>query len=577
MRQRLLNTHDRIAAGTRHRPGLDYLGAGTYIAELEMLQRSLTGNGGAPVAAGLLARAIRAARTFGVHLATLDLREHAERHHTAVGALLDRTGELAVPYAELPRPERTRLLAAELGSRRPLLGATVAPPEGAAAVLETLGTVRTAMETFGPDAIESYIVSMTTGADDLLAVAVLAREVGLLDTATGTTQIGFVPLFETVAELQRCGDIADELFRDPNYRQLVRARGDTQEVMLGYSDSNKDAGVTTSQWEIHQAQRRLRDVAAAHGVRLRLFHGRGGSVGRGGGPSGDAVLAAPPGVLEGEMKVTEQGEVISDKYLLPTLARDNLEILLGAVLQGSAVHRAPIVPPDVLARWDTAMDLVSDAARTAYRALIDDPGLPAFFATATPVEELAHLNLGSRPARRTQGGPASLSQLRAIPWVFGWTQTRMIVPGWYGVGAGLAAAREAGLGDVLDDMRDRWPFFGTFLGNVEMTLAKTDLAIASAYVDALVEPSLRPVFTMIEAEHVRTLTEVLRLTGGGLLEQHPLLRRTLATRSTYLRPLHHLQVALLRRSRAATDDDPDVRRALLVSVNGIAAGLRNTG
>lgn len=578
-RQRLRDSPGSRNGGA-HREGRDYLGAGEYLADLGVIDRSLRAHLGERIAEGRLARTLRTARALGLHLAELDIREHSEVHHSAIAALYERLGELEHPYSDLDRAERTALLSRELARGRPLAPRRGQLPAAAAEAVEVFDMLHAAQQTYGEDAVSTYVVSMCRGVDDLLAVAVLAREAGLIDLAadgTGRSSVDLVPLFETVEELTQAGRLLDELLCDPGYRRQVRARGDLQEVMLGYSDSNKGAGITTSQWEIQRAQRQLRDVAARHDVRLRLFHGRGGSVGRGGGPAGEAVAASPYGVVDGVMKVTEQGEVVSDKYSLPTLAHDNLEIMLSAVLDATLLHKVARWPSDTLARWDEAMTVVSDAAGSAYRKLVERTGFPEFFTSATPVNELSWLNVGSRPSRRPGRGEPTLDDLRAIPWVFGWTQTRMVVPGWFGLGSGLSAAREAGFASVLEEMQ-QWAFFTNLLGNVEMTLAKTDLRIGGCYVSALVDPPLQPMFDTIVAEHDLTQREVLRLTGAGcLLARHPVLRQTLQVRAAYLEPLHHLQVELLAQRRQEEEPEPDLHRALLLTVNGIAAGLRNTG
>jgi phosphoenolpyruvate carboxylase len=585
MKAKLANTRDRLRTGAPRQAGRDYRGTTEIIADLELMRASLARNAGQLTATGKLAAVIRTISSFGLHLATLDIREHSEAHHAVLAQLYARTGEVA-EYAKLTRTQRIELLSEELAGRRPLAGAQVTLTDGARKTYDVFTTIREMQEFFGSEVIESYIISMTHGIDDVLAAVLIAREVGLVSMGGEKAKIGFVPLLEEVSELESAGEILDQLLSVPAYRAIVHARGDVQEVMLGYSDSNKDAGITTSQWTIHRAQRALRDAAAKHGVRLRLFHGRGGTVGRGGGPTHEAILAQPFGTLDGAIKVTEQGEVISDKYTLPALARENLELTVAAVLTATLVHTTPRQPQVELSSWDNTMDQVSAAAFTAYRSLIEHPDLPAYFWASTPTELLGALNIGSRPARRPDAG-AGLAGLRAIPWVFGWTQSRQIVPGWFGVGTGLAAAREAGLGDQLHDMYDRWQFFQTFVSNVEMMLAKTDLSIAERYVETLVPVNLKPIFGTIKAEFALVATEISALTGNAAaLSNQPALARTLAVRDTYLEPLHHLQIALLGHYRASRGEpgsgrpsttDPALERALLTTVNGIAAGLRNTG
>ena len=577
-RQRLAVIHRRLVEAGRPMPGpAVYDSADELAHDLAVIARSLDANHGGLLARGRLARVRRIVAMIGFDLATLDIREHAERHHRALSRLF---APLGIDYAGLSGAERAVLLAEELAGPRPL--ALLGRSLGADAedVLELFRVLRREMDARGDQIVQSYIVSMTRGVDDVLAPAVLAREAGLVDLGAGVARLGFVPLFETIEDLRSVGPVLRELLAVEPYRRLVELRGGTQEVMVGYSDSNKDGGITTSQWEIHKALRAIAEVSAATGVRVTVFHGRGGTVGRGGGPTHASILGQPPGAVIGSVKITEQGEVIADKYGLPRLAHRNLDLAFAAVVEASLSHRSPRHDPAVTRRWDQVMETASGAAYEAYRAFLQAPGFVEYFRTSTPVEELAEMNIGSRPARRSRA-TEGLEGLRAIPWVFGWTQSRQLVPGWFGVGAGLAAARASGMGPDLDDMYQGWQFFRTFVSNVEMTLFKTDLAIARHYVATLVDPTLHCHFDAVCAEYDRTVAEVAALTGRGLLEDLPILRRTLAVRDAYLDPINVLQVDLLARHRGglagSADEGGLLLRTLLLTVNGVAAGMRNTG
>ncbi|OAB88947.1 phosphoenolpyruvate carboxylase [Janibacter melonis] len=570
---RLGLTQERVRRAEAHVPGQDYADDVELLDDLLVLHRSVSEHQGELVAAGELERLVRTVRSTGLTLAALDVREHSAKHHDAVGQLLDLTGDLDEPYAALDQPGRMRVLGAELAGRRPLARRPL-PLEGdAVTTARAFDAVVWALDSFGARTVESYIISMTRHADDVLAAVVLGREAGLVDIQAGVARVGFVPLLETVEELGKAEEIITALLSEPSYREVVRLRGDVQEVMLGYSDSNKSGGIAASQWQIQRAQRVITDLGARFGVRMTFFHGRGGSVGRGGGPTYDAILALPAGTVAGEVKITEQGEVISDKYALPVLARQNLELMIAATLEASVLHREHRRSADETERWDALMDRVADAAQERYLELTEREGLAGYFLSATPVDLLGQLRIGSRPSRRP-GADAGLDDLRAIPWVFGWTQSRQIVPGWYGVGSGLAAAGEDI--ETLREMYQSWPFFRSFLDNVAMTLAKTDLGIARQYVAALA-PDGEGTLDDIAAELDRTVAEVLRVTGdAALLDREPTLRTTLEIREHYLQPLHHLQVDLLRRQRDG-EDDARLGRALLHTVSGIAAGMRNTG
>lgn len=567
---RLVLTRERHAHGSAHVPHRDYKDTAELLSDLTLMRDSLFAHRGELIATGLLERTIRSVAAFGITHATLDVREHSDAHHGALAQIIGGT------YETQSHEERFKTLTALLAD--PKTPQTSSLTGNEAKTFTTFVAINELIEDFGPEIIETYIVSMTKGADDLIAATVLAKWAGLIDLSVDRAKIGFAPLLETVAELRAAGEILETLLSDPTYRRVVELRENVQEVMLGYSDSNKDAGIATSQWEIHRAQRRLRDVALKYGVRLRLFHGRGGSVGRGGGPTYEALVALPWGSIDGEIKVTEQGEVISDKYSLPALARENVELMLAASFEATILNRAPRQDEKELERWNDCMNLISDASFAKYRKLVDHPDLPTYFYASTPVEQLGNLFLGSRPSRRPDA-TSGLGSLRAIPWVFGWTQSRQIVPGWFGVGSGLREAREADKSDDMKSMLKEWHFFHTFISNVEMTLAKTDLVTARRYVETLVPKELHHFLDEITAEFELTVAEILILTEkNSLLSEQPVLARTLQVRDAYLSPLHLLQINLLQRVRNEGESaDPTLVRALLLTINGVAAGLRNTG
>jgi phosphoenolpyruvate carboxylase len=570
---RLINTRSRIKDGGEHTAGLDYAHPNQLIDELELIAESLRESRGQLIAQGAVARVKRAAMLLGFQMAILDVRQHSARHTAATTELF---GNVGVDYAALDGAARLETLSAELTGTRPLSGPTTSLSDDSAETLATFQAIKEAHGRYGRQVVESYIISMTESAGHVLEAAVLAREAGLVDLKQDIADLGFVPLVETIDDLRHSGELLDSLLADPNYRRIVSLRGDVQEVMLGYSDSNKVGGITTSQWEIYKAQRVMRNVAERHGIRLRLFHGRGGTIGRGGGPTHAAILAQPFGTVDGTIKVTEQGEVISEKYGNPEIAARNLELMVASVLESSLLHRQSRRSKETLDSWTEAMDCFSEHAYDCYRGLATDASLVPYFLSSTPVEELAKMNIGSRPSRRP-GGVGGIDDLRAIPWVFGWTQTRQIVPGWFGVGSGLRAARSAGYGDLLAEMVEEWSFMRTFVSNVEMTLSKTDLDISASYVAELVDSEHRGLLDVIREEYETTIEEVFGLLGTEeLLEDSPLLQRTLEVRDIYLDPINYLQVSLLARSRAG-EDTPELDRALLLTVNGIAAGMRNTG
>ncbi len=560
-----------------------YAAADELYRDLAVIHASLCEQGAALIADGRLQGLLRAVQIFGFHLAPIDLRQNSEVHERTVGELLARAGcvESAAHYAALDEEARIALLATEIANPRPLHSPHIDYGEETRNELAIFFAAHELRRRYGDAALPNAIISKTDGASDVLEVALLLKEAGLLRTAAGTAQPGalamnIVPLFETIADLRNGPAIMRRLFALPAYRALVASRGDEQEVMLGYSDSNKDGGFLTSGWELYKAEVELARVFADAGVRLRLFHGRGGSVGRGGGPSYLAILAQPDGAVSGQIRITEQGEVIASKYANPEVGRRNLEALTAATLEATLLDLEGKTEP---VAYRAVMENLSERAFHAYRALVyETEGFTRFFREATPIAEIGGLNIGSRPAARKKSD--RIEDLRAIPWVFSWAQCRLMLPGWYGFGSAVDGWLEDNPGglETLRDMADTWPFFRTLLSSMDMVMAKADLAIASRYADLVGDAALRAaIFGRIRAEFERTRRALLSiLRQDAFLADNPMLQRSIRTRFPYMDPLNHLQIELLSRHRAGEGDER-VQRGIHMSINGIAAGLRNSG
>lgn len=541
------------AALQRVHDGLDTEGAFDPAPPLSEIEHTLREAGQRRSAdAFALPLAVRG-RAFGVHLASLDIREHSAKTGAAVAELLAQGG-VTDGYASASEDERRAILRRELSTERPLLAAGRAPGAELSRVLGPLHAARDAIGRAGPRAFGRYVVSMSEDVSDLLEVLILAREVGVRALA--------VPLFETREDLARAPDVLRAVLAMPEYR--ARLGDDVQEVMIGYSDSNKDAGFFAAHWSLYEAQRRMAEVAREAGVRWRFFHGRGTSIGRGGGPMVRGMLGQPPGTIGAGLRITEQGEALADKYSHPERARRNLEQGLYGLLVAAATDPEPLDEA-----WAAAMDRAAEASVGVYRELVEDPSFIAFFQAVTPIEEIARLRIASRPVRRP--GTTSLHDLRAIPWVMSWTQNRANVPGWYGLSTALDT-----LGiELARELYEGAPFFRSMLDNAQMALAMSDESIFSAYLSLAPEGDhLGP---RILAAHRETIARVVEVTQAPLLANEPAIARSIELRNPYVEPIHRLQVELLRRARASEHIDPDLERALLLSIHGIAAGVRNAG
>ncbi|WP_347954199.1 phosphoenolpyruvate carboxylase [Gordonia aichiensis] len=570
----VLEPADRLLAAA----AVPYADAAEFLADLDVIDASLRAVDDAAIADDRLAALREAVRTFGFHLSGLDLRQNSETHEQVVGELLAWAG-VCPDYLALDENARVDLLVGELTSRRPLTSPEAQLSELATKELGVMHAAAAAVERFGPAAIPNYVISMCTSVSDMLEALILLKECGLyvIDGDGPRCPVRVVPLFETIDDLRGGASTLTATLALPFYRELVGAQGRLHEVMLGYSDSNKDGGYLTANWALYRAELDLVAAARAAGVRLRLFHGRGGTVGRGGGPSYDAILAQPPGAVQGSLRLTEQGEIIAAKYANPVSARRNLESLLAATIESSLLDTEGLGADSERAYAD--FDEIADLARGAYSELVHQtPGFVEYFTASTPLSEIGALNIGSRPTSRKQ--TTAIADLRAIPWVLSWTQCRVMLPGWYGVGS----AFEQWIGDdadrlaTLSDYHRRWPFFRSVMSNMAQVLAKSDMGLAHRYAQLVPDAELRDrVFSMIVAEHERTIAMHAAVTGSAdLLADNDALKRSVHNRFPYLEPLNLLQVELLRRYRSG-DASPLISRGIQLTMNGLATALRNSG
>ncbi|MAT07333.1 MAG: phosphoenolpyruvate carboxylase [Acidimicrobiaceae bacterium] len=576
---------DEVPGPAPHADLEPYGSADELVADLDVVAESLRSHGAGLLADERVDPLCRSVEIFGTHLCGLDMRQNSALHEEVVAELF-KIGGVTADYASLDEATRVELLTAELTNARPLVSPHADYSELTTGEISVLREAASAHRRFGTRAIPHYVISMAQSVSDVLEVAVLLKEVGLVhidvDSGDITSALDIAPLFETIADLRAADTTLAALLEHPRYAQIVASRTGRQEVMIGYSDSNKDGGYVASQWELYRAQRALVATAEQAGVRIRLFHGRGGTVGRGGGPAYQAILAQPPGSVHGQLRITEQGEMVAAKYAQATSARRNLETLLSATLEASCLDSERL--GDDGPRYSEAMEELAQLALQTYRGLIEGTscGRPGefvdFFRQVTPIAEIASLNVGSRPASRKQSD--RIEDLRAIPWVFGWSQARLNIPGWFGAGSAFDAfATSDERRALLIEMHDRWPFFKAMLNNMGMVLAKTDLDIGRRYADVLVtDAGLREsVFAVIADEHARTRRWHAELTGSDVpLVDNPALARSIRNRFPYLDPLHVMQVELLRRYRDG-DRDELVERGIQLTLNTIATGLRNSG